>query len=117
MVGTTVQAAEHVPQDLVADAKQSWLQGQRVYSATTAGRDGIVGASVARSASQPDWQHAYGIFAQEATALDEGYAPHTVHTDGWQATQGAWKALVPPITVIFWVLHALLTIRDRATKA
>ncbi len=117
IVGTTVKAAEHLPQDLVADEKHSWLKGQRVYLATTAGRDCILGASVAPSASQPDLKHAYGIFAQEATALGEDYAPHTVNTDGWQATQGAWKALFSNITVILCFLHAFLKIRDRATKA
>ena len=40
-----------------------------------------------------------------------------MNTDGWQATQGAWKALFPHITVILCFLHAFLKIRDRATKA
>jgi hypothetical protein len=117
IVGTTVKAAEPLPKDLVADEKQSWLKGQRVSSATTAGRDCILGASIAQSVSQPDLKHAYGIFAHEATALDEGYAPQTVNTDGWQATQGAWKALLPNIMGILCFLHAFLKIRDRATKA
>ena len=117
IVGTTVQTAEHLPKDLVADEKQSWLKGQRVSIATTAGRDCILGASVAQSASQPDLKQAYGTFAQEATGLDEDYAPQTVNTDGWQATQGAWKALFPNITVILCFLHAFLKIRGRATKA
>jgi hypothetical protein len=43
-------------------------------------------------------------------------APETVNTDGWQATQGAWKALFTPITVILCFLQACLNIRDRATK-
>ena len=90
----------------MADEKHSWLKGQRVYIATTAGRDCILGASVAQSASQPDLKQAYGIFAQEATALDAGYAPHTVNTDGWPATQGAWKALFPNSTIILCFLHA-----------
>ncbi len=101
IVGTTVKTAEHLPKDLVADEKHSWLKGQRVYIATTAGRDCILGASVAQSASQPDLKQAYGTFAQEATGLDEDYAPQTVNTDGWQATQGAWKALFPNISAVF----------------
>jgi hypothetical protein len=101
----------------VADEKQSWLQGQRVSIATTAGCDCMLGASVALSASQPDLKQAYGVFAHEAQALEADDAPHTVNTDGWQATQGAWKALCPNITVILCLLHAFLTIRDRATKA
>ena len=117
IVGTTVKTAERLPTDLVADEKHSWLKGQRVYIATTAGQDCILGASVAKSASQPDLKQAYGVFAQEAQALDTDYAPQTVNTDGWQATQGAWKALFPHITVILCFLHAFLKIRDRATKA
>jgi len=96
----------------VADAKQSWLQGERVYIAPTAAQDCILGASVALSASQRALEKAYGIFASEAQALDAAYAPETVNTDGWQATQGAWKALFTHITVILCFLHALLKIRD-----
>ena len=58
IVGTTVKTAEHLPKDLVADEKHSWLKGQRVSIATTAGSDGMLGASVARSASQSDLQQA-----------------------------------------------------------
>jgi len=117
LVGTTVKTAEHLPKDLVADEKHSWLQGQRVYIATTAGRDCILGASVSKSASQPDLKQAYGVFAHEAQTLEKDYAPHTVNTDGWPATQGAWRALFPHITVILCFLHAFLKIRDWATKA
>ena len=49
--------------------------------------------------------------------MDEDDAPHTVHTDGWQATQGAWQALFPNITVSLCFLQAFRTIRDRATQA
>jgi len=117
LVGTTVKIAESLPQDLVADEKHSWLKGERVYIATTVGQDCILGASVAPSASQPDLTRAYGIFASEAQTVDDDYAPQTVNTDGWQATQGAWQALFPKITVILCFLHAFLKIRDRATKA
>ena len=51
-VGTTVKSPEHLPKDLVADEKHSWLKGERVYIATTAAQDCILGASVAPSASQ-----------------------------------------------------------------
>jgi hypothetical protein len=112
-----VKAAAHFPKDWVAEEKQRWVKGQRVSIATTAGRDCILGASVAQSASQPDVTHAYGIFAQEATALDAGYAPRTVNPEGWPATPSAWKALVPNIIVIFCFLHAFLKIRERATQA
>jgi hypothetical protein len=48
---------------------------------------------------------------------DADYAPETVNTDGWQATQHAWQALFNPITVILCFLHALINIRDRTKKA
>jgi hypothetical protein len=111
-----VQSPEHLPKDLVADEKHSWWKGERVSIATTAAQGCILGASVAPSASQVELEKAYGVFASEAQAVDAEYAPQTVHTDGWQATQGAWKALVTQITVILCFLHAFLTIRDRATK-
>ena len=56
------------------------------------------------------------MFAKEAKAVDPDYAPVTVNTDGWAATQAAWKALFPRITLILCFLHAFLKIRDRATK-
>jgi hypothetical protein len=108
LVGTTVKSPEHLPKNLVADEKHSWLKGERVYIATTAARDCILGASVALSASQVDLEKAYGVFASEAQAVDAEYAPEIVHTDGWQATQGAWKALFTQITVILCFLHAFL---------
>src|SRR5262249_21987569 len=89
LVGTTVKSPEHLPKDLVADDKHSWLKGERVYIATTAAHNCILGASVAPSASQVDLEKASGVFASEAQAVDAEEAPETVKTDGWQATQGA----------------------------
>jgi hypothetical protein len=117
LVGTTVKTADNLPPDLVADEKHSGLKGDRIYLATTAARDCLLGAAVAPTASQADLQAAYDLFAHEAAVLDPAYAPQTVNTDGWAATQGAWKALFPKVTVILCVLHAVLKIRDRATKA
>jgi len=117
IVGTTVKHPERLPQELVADEKHSWLKGQRVYIATTAAKDCILGASVAQSASQSNLEKAYGVFASEAQAVDADYAPDTVNTDGWPATQNAWKAFFNQITVILCFLHAFIKIRDRAKKA
>jgi hypothetical protein len=117
LVGTTIKRAERLPTDLVADEKHSWLNGQRVYIATTAGQECILGASVAPSSGQADLQQAYGVFAEEAHVLDPDYAPETVNTDGWQPTQGAWKALFQNVRLILCFLHAFLKIRDRTTKA
>jgi hypothetical protein len=117
IVGTTVKHPAQLPQDLVADEQHRWWQGERVYLATTAANDCIVGASVAPSASQVALEKAYGVFAGEAHALDADYAPETVNTDGWPATQNAWKALCNQMTGILCFLHAFLKIRDRAKKA
>ena len=117
VVGTTVKRPEHLPKDLVADEKHSWLKGKRVYIATTAAKDCILGASVAQSAFNTDVENAYGVFASEAQAVDVYYAPETVNTDGWPATQQAWKALFNQITVILCFLHAFLKIRDRAEES
>ena len=65
VVGTTVKRADHLPTDLVADEKQSWLKGERVYIATTAGQECILGASVSKSAGQADLKDAYGVVAVE----------------------------------------------------
>jgi hypothetical protein len=117
IVGTTVKHPARLPQHLVADKKYSWLKGERVYIATTAAKDCILGASVAQAASQTDLEKAYGVFASEAQAVDADDAPETVNTDGWPATQNAWKALFNQITVILCFLHVLIKIRDRAKKA
>jgi len=58
LVGTTVKTPERFPQDLVADAKPSGIQGERVDIATTAAQACILGASVAPSASQADGEKA-----------------------------------------------------------
>jgi hypothetical protein len=117
LVGTTIKRADRLPMDLVADEKHSWLHGQRVYIATTAGQDCILSASVSPSAGQTDLTKAYGVFADEARALAPNYAPQTVNTDGWQPTQGSWRTLFPNVTLILCFLHAFLKIRDRTTKA
>ena len=44
------------------------------------------------------------------------YAPKTVNTDGWQATQNAWLALFPAITIIQCFLHAFIKIRACSKK-
>jgi len=117
VVGTTVKDGEQLPKDLVADEKHSWLGGERVYIATTAGQGCLLGASVSTSASQEDLTQAYGVFAKECRDVDPAYTPASVNTDGWKATQGAWKALFPRICVVLCFLHAFLKVRDRATKA
>jgi hypothetical protein len=85
LVGTTVKAADKLPQDVVADEKHSRLHGQKVYKS----------------------------FKTESQQLDPTYSPQTVNTDGWSATQNAWQALFPQITLILCFLHAFLKIKER----
>jgi len=116
VIGTTVKTPEALPSDLVADEKHPRLHGKKVYIATTAAGECILGASVAEAASEAALTTVYGVFAEEARALAPAYQPETVNTDGWAATQAAWKALFPTVTVILCFLHAFLKVRDRATK-
>jgi hypothetical protein len=113
IVGTTVKQAEHLPQDVLADEKHTWLNGEAVYVATTVADDCILGASVALHADEADLTAAYQQFKTEAQAVQADYQPTTVNTDGWQPTHLAWRNLFAHVTVIVCFLHAFLKIRDR----
>jgi hypothetical protein len=117
LVGTTVQAAERLPRHLVADEKHTTLidgETRKVYLATTAGGGCCLGMALAETAGNGDLTKAYGVFRDEARCLDPGYRPETVNTDGWPATQAAWRALFKGVALILCFLHAFLKIRDRA---
>src|SRR5512135_2694466 len=114
LVGTTVQAAESLPRHLVADEKHTTLAGKKVYLAATAGGGCCLGMALAESAGNDDLEVAYGVFRDEARHLDPEYRPETVNTDGWPATQAAWRALFKGVTLILCFLHAFLKIRERA---
>jgi hypothetical protein len=87
--------------------------GERVYVATTVAAGCILGAELSPTAGTEDLQAAYGIFAQEAVQLNREYQPQTVNTDGWEATQAAWKNLFPNVTPILCFLHTVLAIGQR----
>ena len=113
LVGTTVKDPERLPPDLLADEKHTTHRGDKAYVATTVGADCTLGVAVCHGADAPELTQGYGVFAAEARNVDPAYAPKTVNTDGWEATQLAWKALFPTITVILCFLHAFINIRDR----
>ena len=138
LVGTTVKQAELLPRDLGADEKFSAISGERVYLATTVGDHCLLGASVSVGAGEENLTEAYRCllgasvsvgageenlteayrqFQYEAQQVQSDYAPETVNTDGWQATMNAWRTLFPTICVIQCFLHAVLGIRNVATKA
>jgi hypothetical protein len=116
IVGTTVKQADKLPQDLLADEKHTRLNGEKVYIATTVGNDCVLGASVALQADETDLTKAYGQFKTEAQNVKADYQPATVNTDGWAATQLAWRNLFAQIVIIACFLHAFIKIRDRCKR-
>lgn len=116
IVGTSVKDPARLPRHLTADEKHTWIEGEKVYVATTAAGGCVLGAQVSASASTEALRAAYGVFATEAAALDEHYAPRSVCTDGWDPTQAAWRALFPKIRVVLCFLHAIIKIRDRCKR-
>lgn len=116
IVGTTLKDPQKLPQHLLADEKHVHFNGQTAYIASTAAQDCVFGASLALNADESALTEAYGYFKQEAQTLALDYAPQTVNTDGWVATQKAWQALFVTITIIECFLHAFLKIRDRCKR-
>jgi hypothetical protein len=117
LVGTTVQAAERLPRHLVADEKHTTLiekKARKVYLAATAGGGCCLGLALAETPGADDLTRAYGVFRVEARRLDPDYRPETVNTDGWPATQAAWRVLFKGVTLILCFLHAFLKIQERA---
>jgi hypothetical protein len=113
IVGTTARRAE-LPEDLLADEHHQTRDGQKNYIATTVGGGCVLGAALSEGVGTDDLKQAYGVFREEAADVKPEYAPKTVNTDGWPATQAAWKVLFPLVAILQCFLHAWLKIRDRA---
>jgi len=111
-VGTTVKDPTQLPQDILADETHTYLNGEKAYMATTVADDCVLDASVSLSADATGLTEAYGHFKTETQNRSPAYAPQSVNTDGWTATQGAWQTLFPLITLILCFLHSFLKIRD-----
>ena len=116
LVGTTIKSAERIPQNLLADEKHTFINGQRAYIATTVGDDLMLGASITLQADTEHLTEAYGHFKAEATTVNPTYQPKTVNTDGWLSTGYSWKSLFSGIVVILCFLHAFLKIRNCAKQ-
>ena len=117
MVGTTVRDPDALPPHLAADEHHAQLRGEDAYVAMTAGGGCVLGMALSNTASEVDLTAAYGRFRDEAAAVSADYAPETVNTDGWKATQAAWRTLFPKVVLILCFLHGFLKIRDRCRKA
>ena len=113
VVGTTARRAE-LPEDLLADEHHQTRDGEKNYIATTVGGGCVLGAALSEGVGTDELKEAYGVFQEEAADVDPHYAPKTVNTDGWPATQAAWKLLFPLVAILPCFLHAWLKIRDRA---
>ena len=116
LVGTTVKANAQIPTHLLADEKHAKAHGDKWYIATTVANDCVLGASVSATADAGGLQTAYGVFKDEALAVNTAYEPETVNTDGWAATGKAWRTLFPNITIILCFLHAFIKIRSRCKR-
>ena len=116
IVQTTVKDLERLPENLLADEKHIYINGEKAYIATTVAEDCILGASISLTANEEGLTEAYGHFQEEILHLNPDYAPKTVNTDGWLATQKAWVTLFPLIVIIECFLHAFLKIRNRCKK-
>ena len=116
IVGTTIKDPANLPKDILADEHHIRRRGNKAYVATVVGANCLLGMEVSPKADEVSLQGAYAVFKEEAQDLWPAYQPDTVNTDGWQATQNAWKSLFPNIVVIECFLHAFLKVRDRATK-
>ena len=113
IVGTTARRAT-LPEHLVADEHHQPRKGIKNYLATTVGAGCCLGSALAQTAGADDLQAAYGVFKAEAQNVQAEYRPKTVNTDGWVATQQAWRALFPLVVILRCFLHGWLSIRDRA---
>lgn len=117
LVGTTVRDPARLPEHITADEHHADWCGQDAYIAVTAAEGCVLGISLTHAADDKHLEQAYGDFAAEARDVNPEYAPKTVNTDGWAATQNAFKSLFPGIAVILCFLHGFLKIRDRCRKS
>ena len=116
LVGTTISNPEGLPEHLAADEHHVDWGGKKGYVATTAAEGCLLGVALTKAADDKHLAAAYGDFAAEARNVNPEYAPKTVSTDGWAATQNAFQALFSTITVVLCFLHGFLKIRDRCRK-
>jgi hypothetical protein len=117
LVGTTVKSLDHMPPDVVADEKITWLAGEEVVVPTTVGGGCVLGISVAEQATSARLQEAYGEFKAEATAVFPDYQARSLCTDGFQATRDAWRQLFPQLTLVLCFLHSILKLTERCRGA
>jgi hypothetical protein len=102
IVSTTIKYATDLPQHVIADEKHTWIKGEKAYIAITNANNCILGASIVKNADEIELTKAYGVFKKEAQVIQPDYVPKTVTTDGWLATQNAFKTLFSSIICLFF---------------
>lgn len=116
LVGTTAKGAEQLPDDVAADEKHSHWNGKTAYIATTVGEGCFWGASVSLGVDEASLTKSYGVFKEEAQAVQEDYEPKTVNTDGFKSTINAWLMLFVTSILIPCFLHGFIKIRSSAKR-
>ncbi len=116
LVGTTVKGRNNMPTNLLADEYHAHTRMGEAYIATTVVGGCLLGVEAAQKADYECLEKAYSVFKSELSRVFVGFLPDTVNTDGWAATQKAWRSLWPKIAILECFLHAWLKVRDRATK-
>lgn len=116
IVGTTVYDISKMPKNILADEFHIRIKGVKAYIATIITGNCFLGAEACAKADEMTLRSAYGVFKSEVLALIANYQPFTINTDGWFATQNALKHLFEKTIIVECFLHAVIKIRDRATK-
>ena len=114
IVGTTIKDSANLPSDIAADEKHTRIRGEKCYIPTTVAAGCILGVSVTDNAGNDALLEGYSVFKKEALLLNPDYSPKTVNTDGWAATQNAFRNLFPTVCVLCCFLHVYIKMRDRS---
>ena len=116
LVGTTVYNRDKMPKHLLADEFHIRIKGVKAYVATVVAGACFLATEVCSKADELTLREAYGVFKTEVQAIWEKYQPLSFNTDGWTATQNALQFLFDKTKIVECYLHAVIKVRDRATK-
>ena len=116
LVGTTVYNRDKMPKHLLADEFHIRIKGVKAYVATIVAGACFLATEVCSKADELTLREAYGVFKTEVQAIWEKYQPLSFNTDGWSATQNALRFLFDKAKIVECYLHAVIKVRDRATK-
>jgi hypothetical protein len=117
IAGTTVRYGGEIPENIAADEKVTWFNGEEVNIAVTTGGDCVLGAAVCVERSAETLEEGYEVFKEEALNINPEYEPETVVTDGSDATRNAWKSLFSGVVLILCFLHSVLNIQKYCKSA